>query len=90
MSDWYSRAREEDGRTDDEVFRSLPRKEAVRCSKQIDGPKINGAGTVAWRRECKNRTRNRTGRCRFHPTRFDGVIECYPGESAETHRTRHA
>lgn len=29
---------------------------ARQCSKEIDGPKINAAGNVAWRRQCKNRT----------------------------------
>lgn len=41
---------------------------AVRCSKYIDGPKINAAGNVAWRRQCQKMTTHPSGRCRFHPS----------------------
>jgi hypothetical protein len=59
---------------------------ARRCSKEIDGPKINGAGVVAWRRGCRNMTKHPTGRCRFHPLRHDDDRRAwYPGERTVDH-----
>ena len=57
---------------------------AVRCGHSIDGPKINGAGVVAWRRQCKNMTTHPSGLCRFHPSRYDDDrVKWYPGDRAE-------
>lgn len=44
---------------------------AVRCSKEIDGPKINARGVVAWRKRCGNKTTHPSGRCYLHRLRAD-------------------
>lgn len=53
------------------------------CGARIDGPVVNRAGIVAWRRYCRNRTTRKDGRCRFHP--YEG-LGCLVGETAEMHR----
>lgn len=62
---------------------------ATRCTAQIDGPKIDASGNVAWRRQCKLMTTHSSGRCRFHPTRYDDRLPEYPGmRSGEIARRR--
>jgi hypothetical protein len=40
--------------------------EAPRCRGTVEGPIINTAGIVAWRRQCKLRTRHESGLCPHH------------------------
>lgn len=44
------------------------RDEPVRCSKRLEGPPVSkGSPIVQWSRQCKNMTKNRSGRCNKHP-----------------------
>ena len=40
-------------------------REAKRCGKAIDGPKV-GRHVVAWRNYCRNLTTHESGRCHLH------------------------
>jgi hypothetical protein len=52
---------------------------ATRCSKEIDGPKYGRI--VSWRKRCRVRTSDPSGRCRFHR----GAASCYVGEPKWAH-----
>jgi hypothetical protein len=58
---------------------------ASRCTKEIDGPKIDGRGNVAWRRRCQNKTTDQSGRCRFHRNWDTVGGSCFVGERAQDH-----
>lgn len=62
---------------------------AQRCSFEIDGPKIDRRGNVAWRRQCKKMTTHPSGRCQYHPSSYDDDrVAWYPGEPKDLHKSR--